>query len=240
MLLAAALACLAAAEARAAVAKPGGAADSCHPRLDPEQDQYVVGYGSFMQERSKRRTAPSAGPNRPALVRGFQRGWFQRGSTFSQTTYLAAIPVAGATMNAVVYRLNAADEMYANDVREAGYCRLPVDASQIEVLDMDPSPRGQIWVYALSAERATPPDANFPIVQSYVDIFLGGCQEVAEANGLMDFPARCVTSTQGWSRHWVNDRIFPRRPFIHEPRAGQIDALIMRALPDLFPYRRIE
>ena len=46
--------------------------------------------------------------------------------------------------------------------------------------------------------------------------------------------------TTGWSEHWVNDRIYPRRPFVHQPRAGEIDRLLSASLPELFGRIRLE
>jgi hypothetical protein len=49
-----------------------------------------------------------------------------------------------------------------------------------------------------------------------------------------------VRTTDGWSKHWVNDRIYPRRPYIHQPNAWEIDAHLKRLLPELFGGIRIE
>ena len=53
-------------------------ADSCHPAPDKFQKQFIIGYGSFMDEASKRRTAPNAGENIPVKVKGFERAWLMR------------------------------------------------------------------------------------------------------------------------------------------------------------------
>jgi hypothetical protein len=43
-----------------------------------------------------------------------------------------------------------------------------------------------------------------------------------------------------WPRYWVNDRIYPRRPFIYRPNASAIDAIIHRYYPALFAGIQIE
>lgn len=213
---------------------------TCHPAVDPSQPQFVVGYGSLMQEASKRRTTPQAGPSRPVWVSGFERGWYARGSAFSPTTYLGAVVRPDGRMNGVVYALPGVSEIEATDAREQGYCRKPVAAAQLAPLDLDPLPSGQVWIYALEAGQANPPDAAFPIVQSYVDIFVGGCHEIGQAHALADFAEACVSTTTGWSSHWVNDRLMPRRPFIHEPKARVIDATLAKMVPEYLKARVIE
>jgi hypothetical protein len=39
--------------------------ESCHPAIDPAQPQFIVGYGSLMQEQSKREDALNVGDNYP-------------------------------------------------------------------------------------------------------------------------------------------------------------------------------
>jgi hypothetical protein len=38
----------------------------------------------------------------------------------------------------------------------------------------------------------------------------------------------------------VNDRVYPRRPFVFQPRARQIDELLERELPRYFRQIRLE
>ena len=54
------------------------------------------------------------------------------------------------------------------------------------------------------------------------------------------FSEECILTTDGWSEHWVNDRLYPRRPFIFQKNAGTIDKLIHKMLPDEFDAIRIE
>jgi hypothetical protein len=216
-------------------------ADDCHPQLDPSKPQYIVGYGSLMESSSKHSTEPGAGINLPVLVTGFQRSWNTHG--VYNTTYLGVQPSKSARMVAALYRSFLDDGKLGADAREIDYCRAAVAPAAIEMLDGSavPSP-SQIWIYVNKPESLAPPDAENPIVQSYVDIFITGCMElqtrVSEPD--LDFVEQCVRTTEGWSKHWVNDRLYPRRPYIHQPKAWEIDKHLKRLLPELVESVRIE
>jgi len=218
------------------------AAVDCHPAPNGSRPQVIVGYGSLMEDASRRRTSPRAGPAHPVEVAGFRRGWFARGSSVGfSTTYLGVVEDRESRLNAVAYPVDAA-ELEATDAREASYCR-----ARVPPADLAPRERGyafpadaQTWIYVGTPESVAPPDARFPIVQSYVDVFLSGCLEQEERHGIPGFAAECVATTAGWSASWVNDRIFPRRPFIHQPRARQIDQLLAARLGELYARIRIE
>jgi hypothetical protein len=226
---------------RAAAVQPAAAAD-CHPVPDPGQPQYIIGYGSLMQDESRKRTSPQAGPARPIEVSGYRRGWFARGDPVGfSTTFLGAVPDAQGRLNAVIYRVELS-ELAATDQREASYCRLSVPLSAITALEKQPSEalRGQAWIYANQARGIATPSARFPIVQSYVDIFVSGCLEQEQRFELKGFAQQCLATTHDWSEHWVNDRLYPRRPFIHQPKARQIDLLLSQQLPAFFSQIKIE
>lgn len=216
------------------------AADACHPEMDVTKAQYIVGYGSLMQETSKRQTTPNAGNNQPIRVSGFERAWILNGPPFSPTTYLGAVPNPAGRFNAVVYSVPGPQEIHATDEREGRYCRAPVAPAQIEMLNRGGPPVGQIWIYTVPPHRVDEPDRGYPIVQSYVDIFLGGCLDVGEVYGIAEFALECIRTTRGWSKHWINDRIMPRRPFEHQPQARKIDAILEQAIPQYLKARVIE
>ena len=221
-------------------AAPAGA-DDCRPELDPSKPQYIVGYGSLMQSASKRMTEPGAGINLPVSVTGFQRAWSHRGTY--PTTYLGVEPAKSARMAAALYRSFLLDGKLESDAREFSYCRAAVEAASIRMLDGStvPSP-AEVWIYVDRPESLAPPDEDYPIVQSYVDIFITGCLELQArvADPELDFVAQCVRTTDGWSKHWVNDRLLPRRPYIHQPRAFEIDKQLKRLLPELVEAVRVE
>jgi hypothetical protein len=220
----------------------GAFADDCAVPPDAHRAQYIVGYGSLMQDDSRSRSSPQAGPAHPVEIRGYRRGWFARGRSVGfGTTYLGALPDRDGRFNAVMYRVDPA-EVIATDRREASYCRAPVAAADIRPLEpyYAPATDAQAWIYLSRPQSVATPDERNPIVQSYVDLFVSGCLELEQRSGLPDFSRECLSSTGGWSEHWVNDRLYPRRPFIYQPRAGQIDALLSRELPRYFSRIRIE
>ena len=214
----------------------------CHAVPAADQPQYIIGYGSLMQDESRKRTSPQAGPAHPVEVTGYRRGWFAKGDSIGfGTTYLGVLPDVKNRLNAVIYRVETA-ELAATDQREASYCRRNVPLSDIRALEKTPFEvaGGQAWIYVNKPEAIARPSAKYPIVQSYVDIFVSGCLEQEQRFELKGFARECLTTTRDWSEHWVNDRINPRRPFVHQPRSRQIDSLLSEQLPDYFSRIRIE
>lgn len=232
----------AAAAADAALRQQAGAdrAD-CYPAVDPARPQFLVGYGSLMQEQSRKRSMPTVDAAYPVRVQDFRRGWFAKGGGVGlETTYLGAVPQAGSRINAVAFPVTPAD-IAVVDKREYFYCRVRVPAAAIESLASTPvSFAGDVWIYVNRAGSIAVARADFPLVQSYVDIFVSGCLEQQERFSLPGFAAECLSSTTDWSTEWVNDRLYPRRPFIHQPRAGDIDRLLHESLPDYFRRIRFE
>ena len=219
----------------------GAGADVCHPPIDPAVPQYIVGYGSLMQTASKLSTQPDAGINLPVMVTGFQRAWNTHG--VYPTTYLGVQPSRSARMAAALYRDFLKDGKLSSDAREIDYCRAEVPPADIKMLDAStlPSP-SQIWIYVNKPDTLAPPNKQYPIVQSYVDIFITGCLELQErvADKNVNFVEACVRTTDGWSKHWVNDRLMPRRAYHYQPRAFEIDQHLKRLLPELFESIEIE
>lgn len=202
----------------------------------PKEQNFIFGYGSLIEDESRQRTTPSARDAWPAKVKGIRRGWWARGAESGlTTTYLGAIADPDATCNGVIYKVSAA-ELAATDKREsAGYQRCRIDVDKITWLDGRTKPlAGVVWAYInrfskdqIGDNLATP---QFPIVQSYVDICIHGCLEVESryptaAGFTQDF----IATTDEWNRFWVNDRLYPRRPFIFQPAADDIDTALKTA-----------
>lgn len=195
-----------------------------------------------MEDESRARTSPHAGIAHPVEVEGYERGWFEHGSPIGfSTTFLGVRPEPRARMNAVIYAIEAR-ELAATDARERSYCRSLVPLASVKELDARFALPGdaQAWIYVTDASRIAMADARYPIVQSYVDVFLSGCFEQEERYSVRNFARECIATTTGWSSHWVNDRIYPRRPFIHQPRAGEIDALLAATIPREFASIRLD
>ncbi|CCG41298.1 gamma-glutamylcyclotransferase family protein [Magnetospirillum molischianum] len=213
----------------------------CNSPVEDGRQNFVIGYGSLMQEGSRLRTAPTAGPAIPVEVSGMRRGWFAKGSDIGfTTTFLGAVAQEGAVMNAVAFSANAA-EIAAMDRREAQYCRRSVEPENLQSVPGGKRlPPGRYWIYlniGSSIALATP---ERPLVQSYVDLFLSGCLEAEDALATPGFARRCIATTTDWSTNWVNDRVYPRRPFAEQSEAGRIDRLLKDTVPTQFEAIRLE
>jgi hypothetical protein len=132
----------------------GLADEHCHPKIDPQVPQYVIGYGSLMENASKARTAPDTGANLPVMVTGYERSWHLRGSGAGfGATYLGVQVKAGAPMVAALYREFTAQDILDTDQREFDYCRGEVDPGALRMLDGSAVPvPGQIWIYVSKPE----------------------------------------------------------------------------------------
>ena len=219
-----------------------GIGGACNASPEASRPQYIIGYGSLMQDESRKRASPQAGPAHPIEIKGYKRGWFARGEAAGfSTTYLGVLPQRESRFNAVIYEVDPA-ELLATDQRELAYCRASVAIPDVTPLvgNLFFGPNAQIWIYANRPESVAAPNSRYPIVQSYVDIFLSGCLEQDQRFGLAEFAQQCLSTTSGWSEHWINDRIYPRRPFIFQPRARQIDNLLAKQLQPYFSRIRIE
>lgn len=207
-------------------------ADPNNVSADPSTDLYIFGYGSLVEDESRTHTTPDAVNAFPARVKGLRRGWFDRGGASGlTTTFLGAVADPNASCNGVIYKVTVGD-LEQTDKREATYIRTEIQASQITMLDGAAEvPAGKIYAYLDNLDEAgiarSLPNAQFPIVQSYVDLCIQGCLEVeARYRAAQGFTDEFLTTTEGWNAFWVNDRQFPRRAFGVLPMAGQIDAVL--------------
>ncbi len=217
------------------------AGNNCNIDYDSKKQQYIIGYGSLMQDDSRKRSSPTADSAYPVEVYGFRRGWFAKGGSEGfDTTYLGAVPDRDSKFNAVIFKIHAED-IPTIDKREYFYCRLLVQPNKFKLLaPQTPVPSGQVWIYVNKPESIATANAKYPVVESYVDIFVTGCTEQEKRYGIINFAKDCINSTKHWSTAWVNDRVYPRRPFIYQPMAGQIDKLLSELLPDYFLHIQIE
>ena len=199
--------------------------------------QYIFGYGSLVQRESRMGTWPSAEFASPVIVTGVARGWFdQTGGVSWNPTYLGGVLDKDAVCNGVIFPVTS-EEFATYNEREAGYQLTKIDPSQITMLDGSHSaPEADIWFYG-NTERKFP-SPEHPIVQSYVDVCLDGCLEIEAIYPLArqgNFAEQFIKTTSNWQPPWINDRIYPWRPFVCVPRASRIDALIQKVLgKDMF------
>lgn len=197
-----------------------------------DQPQYIFGYGSLVESKSRAMTWPRANYASPVVVKGIERGWFdQVGGPSLSTTYLGAVAAEGGQCNGVIFSITK-QGLQSYDQRETGYKREKIDRRNITMLDGSSAPPdGEIWFYASQKKQYASPE--FPIVQSYVDVCLNGCLEIESTYPLAkqaSFAETFLRTCSNWSEWWVNDRLYPRRAFIYVPNASTIDQLIINVL----------
>ncbi len=215
----------------AGLATVSGAAADDPPK--PPIQKYIFGYGSLIQIESRTRTVPKAFAAAPAIVKGISRGWYYQSDSASwNPTYLGAVVDQNATTNGVIYPVTD-DELVANDAREADYQRILIPRSNIKLLDgRSEAAEGEYYFYANKPNSERRANEKHPIVQSYVDICVDGCLEIEAMYPLAtNFAEQFIKTCTDWKTPWINDRIFPYRPFIHVPRAFKIDTLLRDFLP---------
>lgn len=208
---------------------------------------YIFGYGSLIEKESRLRTTPNAEVVFPIILEGYKRGWFARtGVSGLSTTFLGCVEEKGFHTCGVIYEVSE-DELKSTDKREKGYKRTLINLKSITSLSEHKIENTKVWIYLNSFKNNAElinniPSIEFPIVQSYVDICINGCIEIENIFPLakkMKFTADFIKSTEYWNKYWVNDRIFPRRPFIYRPNAYNIDSLLKENLTDKTLFDKI-
>ena len=201
----------------------------------------IVGYGSLINLASLRRTLPKVQESHPVRIHGYKRSWnAQEDMTNSfSTTYLGIEKDELSLFNGVLFEVDES-QLDLIDSREFLYNRIELSRNSIEVLDSDFELKKEqkIWIYLTKTPKNA--TAEFPLIQSYIDVCIKGCLEIEEHFSLHGFTEEFLKTTYGWSRYWVNDRIFPRAPHIHEPRAFEIDKLLYTHLYEYYREITIE
>jgi hypothetical protein len=239
-------------------------ADDWQGRKIPDiSTNFIVGYGSLINSASRDSTAgaPTAAiPVRVLGSFGYIRSWNHHSPPGSQSGFTALglrkqkPGERGVTINGVLYEAKGAD-MTKFDQREAGYVRVEVPLSLIEAVGWQRLPEtGHFWVYVtgntaaeaadgVADERSREPDADHPLLQSYIDVAIEGGLEYGP-----EFARELLDTTVGWSRFWLNDRELARRPWVHDPKAAAVDKelagtpasaafLTSRAFPEMYGER---
>ncbi|WP_154859505.1 gamma-glutamylcyclotransferase family protein [Cyclobacterium xiamenense] len=196
---------------------------------------YIFGYGSLLETESRKRTNPLVDKVYPLKIHGFLRGWFARtGVEGLTTTFLGCIKAnKDSFVNGIIYEVSQ-EELNELDKREKGYKRILVPNEAIEDYFSILNSTDNVFIYSNVFPNNKIPDnslpaKDYPIVQSYVDMCIQGCIEIESVHNnplIKNFTKDFIQSTKYWSKWWVNDRIFPRRPFIYRPDAYKIDELL--------------
>ncbi|HUC16331.1 MAG TPA: gamma-glutamylcyclotransferase family protein [Acetobacteraceae bacterium] len=217
--------------------------------LPGQPTDFIFGYGSLIDTASRNATAgrPTlAIPVRVSAAFGYVRTWDDRASTgFTALGLARAGPGEPAmTINGVLFPVEAGD-LSAFDARESGYARIEVPRDDIEALSWERLPlQGRIWVYIPEISGKAPgvdlpqPNASFPLLQSYIDVVMEGGLEYGS-----EFAREIIETTEGWSRYWLNDRAFGRRPWMLGKRSSMVDGLLAAFAPHfndrLFPEQYV-
>lgn len=206
--------------------------------------EFIFGYGSLINTPSREATGRGridAVSARVSPAFGYVRSWVARSP--SGFTALGLRPAAPgeepSSINGVVFPVDG-DNLPRFDRRESGYDRVAVPRAAIEGVSWQGlPPDGVIWAYVPKSITATGaplllPDADHPLVQSYIDLVLEGALEYGP-----DFARELVATTSDWGRFWLNDRTTARRPWIATPEAGRMDDILARTQPAAaaFPHR---
>ena len=70
---------------------------------DQSLQNYMVGYGSLINRRSRLRTTPSIKSVYPVQVNDYERAWNVNGENY-KTIFVGVIPKKGSHLNAVYYQ----------------------------------------------------------------------------------------------------------------------------------------
>ncbi|MES2203722.1 MAG: gamma-glutamylcyclotransferase family protein [Pseudomonadota bacterium] len=218
-------------------------ADTCHPTIDPSQNNYIIGYGSLMNNASRSQTNPDVTVLLPVKVKGLVRDWSAASHDY-KIIFLGASQChkkdENCFLNGLAYLTN---DIQATDKRESIYCRHEVPINDITLYKKQDhlDQHAHYWVYITKKHNKAHPDALHPLIQSYVDLFIGGCMEQAASiahktvSELVypndyEFVFDCVKGTRGWiTNYWLNDRVYPQRPWAVNPYALQIDKVLSQS-----------
>jgi hypothetical protein len=190
---------------------------------------YILGYGSLINARSRARTGRSGRAIR-VRISGLSRAWNFR-SERNRMTALGVLKVKGATTNGVLVRVSKR-ELKRFDRREKGYKREQIENSNITLLAQDNRPLaqkklplGNVWAYF--PIKSQQPTKHFPIRQSYLDVVLTGCLNLKCGE---PFAAEFIRTTKYWRHPIDNDRSAPKyvRYMKRVPKTKLIDKLLTR------------
>lgn len=202
---------------------------------------FLFGYGSLVNRQSRAGSSSAetflhdAIPASlvPSARLSLRREWNFRSKTRMTALGVRRVPLSDAReINGVIYPVRAAD-LPAIREREVGYDMVQVHPENVKFESWQRLPAGaRVFVFVPQGDSAMPADAENPILQSYVDVCVTGFLEYGEP-----FARKFVRTTFGWSRHWVDDRLLPRRPWVYQPKWKVVDT-ILGSEADSAPFLR--
>lgn len=185
-------------------------------------------------------------PCRLRAEAGFVRGWFARVNGLQTTPNVRPTEAGerGHAINGVLVAFYG--DRLLEPADDGGVVRM--DPAWFEPVGWQALPPADLPIGMFVAAHHAPPEPDFPILQSGVDVLLQGCFEHGEA-----FAVELLETCGFWSRYWLDDREVPRRPWVHQPAWQRIDRLLaehprdpernrfaQRRLPEAFAGRFLE
>mmetsp|Transcript_7831 Transcript_7831/g.20334 ORF Transcript_7831/g.20334 Transcript_7831/m.20334 type:complete len:217 (-) Transcript_7831:711-1361(-) len=196
----------------------------------------------------------------PALVRGIHRSWC---ASYFRMTAVGAIDAEKGEVMGVIVEIPR-KELASFDERETGYTRRLVKPEDVQFLPFPVQSthlatgvegstlqlkiqRGEKEVYVYT--RKTASQLQSPIAQTYIDVILSGCLQVAanwneseekEDEEMRDFgrsfARQFLITTGGWDADWVFDRAegsekLYSRALDSVPLSNEIDKLLEEIVP---------
>ncbi|MBC8237311.1 MAG: gamma-glutamylcyclotransferase [Helicobacteraceae bacterium] len=202
---------------------------------------YIIGYGSLLNRSSLNRTLPQVKKIEPIYLNQYCRYWHANENitpTFS-STFLGVSKSEHSRINCIIFEIEESF-LPVIDKREFLYHREQVNLNDIEFTSnqFEINTDDNIWIYI--TDKPSLASKEFPIIQSYVDVCLSGAMQLEEEFNLENFAIDFIKTTKQWSPSWVNDRIFPRAPHIHQPDAYRIDIMLSENINQYFSKIIIE
>lgn len=202
---------------------------------------FIIGYGSLLKKTSLNRTLPQVETIEPIYLNNYLRSWNANENikpTVS-STFLGIKKSNGSRVNCIIFEIETS-LLSVLDKREFLYDREKVDFKNIEFTTdiFDIREDDEIWTYITKVP--VEPSKEFPIIQSYVDACISGSLEIEKNFNIESFAVDFIKTTKQWSSSWVNDRIYPRAPHIHQPDAYIIDTILNDNINQFFTKIEIE
>lgn len=190
---------------------------------------FIFGYGSLINDSSRNCNCEFIHEAIPARIShefNYRRIWNYKNPTsqmFALGIEKCNENIKPSTINGVIFPV-IENDLHKFNERELNYILKEIPKNMIETLSWINIPKSsKIWTYVPNINSSNNNRAHYdnPICQSYIDLCLEGCLKYGE-----DFAKEFLDTTFGWNEHWINDRLLPRRPWIHQPLYMKIDNLL--------------
>lgn len=190
---------------------------------------FIFGYGSLINDTSRNTNCEFIHEAIPARIShefNYRRIWNYKNPTsqmFALGIEKCNENISPSTINGVIFPVIENDLNKFNE-RELNYTLKEIPKNMIETLSWVNIPKNsKIWTYVPNINSSNNNRAHYdnPICQSYIDLCLEGCLKYGE-----DFAKEFLDTTFGWNEYWINDRLLPRRPWIHQPLYMKIDTIL--------------